>query len=189
MNKYSVISLFTLIFIFVSFNAHAGLKKGPYIQSTSKTEVTIVWQSDNISDGGLNWGMDENLGNEINAPVGEMHKVKISGLTADTTYYYQVTGDGDTSQIYSFITAPQPWTPFRFIAFGDSRSGYSDHRRVAEAILQEAPDLYFNSGDISCTGTDEVCWQNHFDIEKDLMASTYMMPTIGNHDTDRKSVV
>ncbi len=180
--------LLILLFICVSFNAFAAIKKGPYIQSTSKTEVVIVWQTDGISDGTLNWGTDEKLGTEIKVQAGEMHKAVISGLSADTTYYYQVTSDGATSDTYSFVTAPQPWTPFRFIAFGDSRSGYTDHRRLAEAMLQEAPDLYFNSGDISCTGTDEVCWQNHFDIEKELMASTYMLPTIGNHDTNGSDV-
>jgi len=188
MIKKLLISTFIALFIFISANADAALKKGPYIQSAGKTEVTIVWQTDHISDGKINWGLDENLGNEINAQAGEMHKIVISGLQADTTYFYQVTSDGATSSIYSFITAPEPWTPYRFIAFGDSRSGYADHRRVAEAILQEAPDIYFNSGDISCTGTDELCWQNHFDIEKDLMATTYMMPAIGNHDTDGANV-
>jgi hypothetical protein len=71
---------------------------------------------------------------------------------------------------------------------GDSRSGYNDHRRVAAAVLASAPDIYVNSGDLVCSGEDQVCWQEHFDIERELMATRPLLPAIGNHDTDGLNV-
>ncbi len=186
MYKKSAIStafLFILIAVFAT-NVYAGLKKGPYLQVVNKTGASVVWQTDSPAAGTVEWGMDESLGNVLDAAAGEMHEVRIEGLKTNTPYYYRVSSDGETTKIYEFWTAPEPWTPFRWIAYGDSRSGYNDHLRVTEAMIQEAPDIYSNSGDITCSAKDELCWQKHFDIEHELMATTNLLPVIGNHDVD-----
>jgi len=67
---------------------------------------------------------------------------------------------------------------------GDSRSGTAVHGQITQAVLEEAPDIYMNSGDIVGSGEIEMDWQEHFDIERELMATTPMLPVIGNHDTD-----
>jgi hypothetical protein len=170
--------------LMLSQPALAGFVKGPYIQKVSKTGVVFVWQTESASPGTVAWGLDESLGNSLEVAAGTMHEAGLDGLKANTTYFYQVTSDGQTSNLYHFKTAPSAYSPFRFVAFGDSRSGYNEHRRVASSIMAEDPSLYINSGDLVCNGPDEMCWQEHFDIELELMATRFLLPALGNHDTE-----
>lgn len=164
--------------------AIAGLLKGPVLGEVDRTGATVAWQTEGVAAGRVEWGPTESLGQQVEALAGTWHEVRLSGLTTDTRYHYRVVSDGATSPTYSFKTAPGPRVPFRFVAMGDSRSGYNEHRRVVQAVQAAESDVYLNSGDLVCTGEDQVCWQEHFDLERDLMATRPFLPTLGNHDTD-----
>ncbi len=164
-------------------SAHAEIKKGPFIAKVTKHGGSIVWETESSAAGTVEWGTTEDLGEIIEAPQGVMHEVRITDLDAGKPYYYSVTSDGESTEVFRFVTAPPATKPFRFVAFGDSRSGYADHRRVTEGILADAPEIYLNSGDLACTGEDETCWQQHFTIERELMATAFLLPALGNHDT------
>ncbi len=164
--------------------ASAGIKKGPYVQQLGKTGVTIVWETESDSGGTLEYGINDTLTQKIEAPAGAMHEVRLDGLEINTAYTYKVTSDGEESEPIQFWTAIPASEPFRFIAYGDSRSNYLDHQKVVNAMVKESPDIYMNSGDIVRTGTDAEGWQEHFNIEKELMATTPLLPIIGNHDTN-----
>lgn len=181
--------LFITIFVLVlmvsfSVSAYAGIKKGPYVQKVFKDSTTIVWETSNSTSGTVEWGTTSDLGQTLTSEPGTMHEVEIEGLSKNSSYYYRVKSDGDESQIYKFKTAPDAYTPFRLVAYGDSRSGYDVHTRAISALLMEEPDIYMNSGDLVGTGTDETAWQKHFEIEQDLSSVVPMLPAIGNHDTD-----
>ncbi len=181
-----IIMLFILLTLPLAFcsSAQAELKKGPYLQKLTKTSVTVVWETTNDAAGAVEWGADESLGNRVEAGASSMHEVSIEGLQPDTAYYYKVSSGGEETQTYEFWTAPEGNVPVRFVAYGDSRSGENDHRRVISRIMEEDPDIYSNSGDIVPTGEDEVGWQTHFNVERDIMATRLMLPAIGNHDVN-----
>ncbi len=164
--------------------ADAGIKKGPYIQQLGKNGVTIVWETESDSGGTLEYGPGDMLTQKIEAQAGSMHEVRLEGLETNTAYTYKVTSDGEETEPVVFWTAIPASEPFRFIAYGDSRSNYLDHQKVINAMVRESPDIYMNTGDLVRTGTDAEGWQEHFDIEKELMATTPLLPTIGNHDTN-----
>jgi|GEM_PF-1925685 len=168
--------------------AYAKILKGPYVQQVNKTSTVIMWQTENATVGTVEWGETADLGQTNSSDPGTIHEVKIEGLSKNSQYHYRVKSDGDESNVYKFKTAPDAFTPFRFISFGDSRSGYDVHTRAVGAFLLEEPDIYMNSGDIVGSGTDEVAWQKHFEIEQELISSTLMMPSIGNHDTEGLTV-
>lgn len=184
LKRFMSMMIFALAILSLTSLAHAGLKKGPYVQKVTKTAATIAWETNGSAGGTVYWGTDEDLGETLDALPGVMHEVDLEGLKANTRYCYQVESEGETSSLYCFKTAPEWHTNFRFVAYGDSRSGYAEHRQITERIMQEEPDIYLNSGDLVCDGPDEICWQWHFDIERELMATKMLIPAIGNHDVD-----
>ena len=64
---------------------------------------------------------------------GVMHEVRITGLSPGVRYRYEVTGEGMAPAGGEFSTAPVLDVPFRFVVYGDTRSGSSDHRAVVRA--------------------------------------------------------
>jgi len=184
MKRYSALFwVIAVIFIFAS-PAGAAVIKGPYVQIVEKHQASIVWETENDVDGVLEWGTNEMPDKVVNALAGTMHQVTLKNLTPNTSYFYRVTSDGETTPTYEFKTAPTPDVPFRFVSYGDSRSGYDTHRAIVAALESENLDVYMNSGDLVGSGEDLSCWQEHFSIERDLMASKMLMPVIGNHETN-----
>ncbi len=173
-----------LLSLLLSATALADIQKGPYVQRVTKSSAYISWETTSAAGGAVEWGPDDSFGNRVEAGSDTMHEVKLEGLESDTAYFYKVVGNGGESKTYHFFTAPKPSEPFRFIAYGDSRSGYSEHRRTVEAMMLENPSIVSNSGDLVCTGQDEDCWQMHFEITQDIFASVMLLPAIGNHDVD-----
>lgn len=173
------------VILAVASPAWASFVKGPYIQQVTKTGVSFMWHTDSPMPGTVAWGEDESLtGGVLNSPAGTTHEVRLEGLKQNRAYYYRVTSGSQASTTYRFQTAPDAYTPFRFVAYGDSRTGFNEHRRVAAGILSEEPAFVSNSGDLVGTGSDEIGWQEHFNITKDLMATTPYLPAIGNHDKE-----
>ena len=52
-----------------------------------------------------------------------MHEVELTGLAVGAAYQYAVSSDSAASSTATFTTAPLTDQPFRFAAYGDSRSG------------------------------------------------------------------
>jgi len=77
----------------------------------TSSKVTISWITDTATTGSVNWGVSEgSLNNTANDDRGESHSddthyVTITGLSASTTYYYQVVSGDATSSTDSFTTA------------------------------------------------------------------------------------
>jgi hypothetical protein len=110
-----------------------GLQKSPYlIYPGVNTEMEVLWQDyDTETTNVVSWGLDTTYsGGSATVPEynvgnnGHQHAYIITGLTPNTTYYYQVADA--TNGVYgtgSFITAPLAnATSVRFFAQGDSRS-------------------------------------------------------------------
>ena len=86
---------------------------------TSETSVIVSWSTDTYSTSQVLYGLSsDNLdqATEVDPILNKTHFVTITGLTANTTYYYEVksvdTYDNETvSDVQSFTTAASPTAP------------------------------------------------------------------------------
>ncbi|MBT3425775.1 MAG: metallophosphoesterase family protein [Gammaproteobacteria bacterium] len=133
------------------------------------------------------------------------YQVSLTGLEADTAYYYTLGGSGSAA-VSHFNTAPKPGQlpadgNIHIWLLGDSgtetevQGGHPVHQGEAlevldgflkyneEQAVSEPLDLILLLGDNAyLDGTDEQ-WQGaYFDIYTDLIDSTATWPTIGNHE-------
>jgi hypothetical protein len=180
----------------------------PYLQLVTPTSITIVWRTDlnSANNSRVQYGTVFGTPNQTatgtatispSNPNVKDHIVTITGLSAATTYFYNVgtTTDGvqggGTNQHF-FVTAPSVGspTPVRAWVLGDSGDAGVDQRNVRDAMLTEtalnppAPHLILHMGDIAYeNGTDSEFTNNHFAVYQNILRHTPLWPTIGNHES------
>lgn len=171
----------------------AELDRQPYLQSTTGTGTTVVWRTDEDSDGELRWGpAPDTLDNIVITGTGRQHEARIEGLEPAAKVWYSVRVDGEVvaeGPDYFAVTNP-PWSePRRFRAWvvGDSGTGLLPPRRVRDAMVTHAgttqPDLFLHLGDMAYSdGTDAEFTVNFFDVYADILRNTAVWPTLGNHE-------
>ena len=164
------------------------ITKGPYLQNARTNAVVIMWETSDSSNSKVQYGPTTSYGQTIsNSTSTRLHEIALSGLTTDTLYHYKVTSAGSTGTVASadstFRTAVATTTPFRFAAYGDSRTFASSHAAVVKAIVARAPRLVLHTGDITRDGTVASYWQTeYFAPAKPLIATTPLYPSLGNHE-------
>jgi hypothetical protein len=167
--------------------------KGPYAQNLGTNEVTIMYQTSETAQMTLWFGYTPAADSDKRVSNGTMHEVTLYGLEPGRKLYYRLEGAAARSNIYaeggvnstSGSVLLQPFSrKFRFVVLGDTRSGHDAHSDLAKLITAEQPVLVINSGDLVSDGMVESDWQTYFDIEHDLMASTVLLPALGNHDCE-----
>ncbi len=179
----SVGLLFPLVLAFAPVKA--GFVKGPYLQNPSKGSIVVSWQTSGSSAGQVDYGTTSALGSSLSSSgPSDFHELEITGLRPGTVYHYQVTADGETSRLSSFVTAPQDEQPFTFVVVGDTRTDADAHQSVVDAIRSNvgAPDMYLNTGDLVEDGGAADQWAEFFEIEGGLMDEAPLFPVAGNHD-------
>jgi hypothetical protein len=120
-------------------------------------------------------------------------KVKLSGLKANTTYYYRVAEKGSSSNVstvYSFKTGTFGNGDFQFLFFGDPQIGSSGDPEAdgegwewtMDQTVTQSPkaELYVSGGDQVNTANNETEWDNF--LQPDQLRSIPWAATIGNHD-------
>ena len=173
----------------------ATITRGPYLQRTTPDGIVVRWRTDVATDSRVLCG---------SAPGGLMvcaedltstveHEVPLSGLNADTQYYYAAgtTAEvlaGDDS-LHFFYTSPAPGTPrsLRLWAMGDFGTGNANAAAVRDAYFAFTAgthtDMWLMLGDNAySTGTDAEYQSAVFDVYPGLLQQTVAWPTLGNHD-------
>lgn len=171
-----------------------NLTRGPYLQQGTDQSVIIVWRTDSSTDSRVDFS--ETLGGwqSVTGAAGvTQHEVAITGLKANTTYYYRV-GHGSTTLAggdanYRFRTTPTPGQAIktRIWVVGDSGTGNKRQAEVRDAMLgwcdRTLPDLYLHMGDMAYTyGSDSQFQNNFFEPYQNLLRNTVCWPTMGNHE-------
>jgi hypothetical protein len=154
-------------------------RKGPYLQNTSATSVTLMWESDERAPAVVEIGSQPPRRIEVKAD--DIQEVVIDDLQPGHRYRYKVAL-GDTVATGEFATAPEAGAPFSFVVFGDSRESSGSHQRVIARVRDEVVDFILGTGDVVGEGQKEQDWQIFFDIERDLLKHTVLYPSLGNHD-------
>ncbi len=176
-----------------------GFKTPPCLQAVAQTSVGVMWETFNAATATIKLSVNSNMTGAITKSVTsstKIHKVRVTGLAANTLYYYTVASDGETSAKGSFLTSLPKGTrmPFRFIVYGDSRQApwyedipaaygdNDDHLPCCVSMNYYAPDFLVHVGDFTYDGNDVEEIDNFFDVEKELLANNPMLPTYGNHE-------
>jgi hypothetical protein len=173
----------------------------PYLGETTTTSVIISWATDSPGASEVRYSLDQSYSSVVAAINSTYdgkywHSATVTGLTADTTYYYKVyTGDEDVtpwSEI-TFTTAPGATVPqFTFVALGDSRGSRPSQGAldVAAEMDRHSFDLAIHTGDIvssggMCSGYSS-SWNQYirayFDLYQESMGDIPFYPSVGNHE-------
>lgn len=77
----------------------AATPKDIRVSNITDTSATITWTTDKITSGFVSWGDSQNSvnkvgGEDINGQKYFSHNVSLTGLAANTNYYYKINSDG-----------------------------------------------------------------------------------------------
>ena len=171
------------------------LERGPYLQIGTPSSVIVKWRTDVSTDSEVKYGPNPASLTMTALDVASTteHEVLVSGLNADTTYFYSigsstVTLAGGDSNHY-FVTSPPPGTakPIRLWVIGDSGTANANARAVRDSYLSfleaDKTDLLLMLGDNAYNdGTDSEYQAAVFDMYPQILRTTVVWPTLGNHD-------
>ena len=202
-NLYHFCIVFSLcIFLLCCFTAAAAqtLTRGPYLQVGNQTGVTIRWRTNIATNSRVTWGtVFGTYPNTVDsATVTTEHIVRISGLSADTKYYYTIGSTAVTLQATNtnyVLTMPPGNTPrkLKFLALGDCGNASTNQVDVKNAALNyigsASLDALLTIGDNAYnSGLDNELQTEFFDIYKnDLFRYTKLFTVPGNHDYGNSS--
>lgn len=175
----------------------------PYLQSPGINSINICWH-DTAQTGtkveygtGSDFGMATTGTSELISSSYRWHTVKLSGLQANTRYFYKVMSGTGESGVFSFKTLPNLTDKgkIRFILLSDTHCPDTTMAgNVVRAARYKAMELYgsdienhvngiFHSGDIVVSGS--VPEQYSTEYFKPLSSLTPYIPTMvvaGNHE-------
>lgn len=116
-----------------------------------------------------------------------LNAVTLSGLKADTTYYYKV-GDGETwSETMTFTTSPAEGdAETDFFIFGDIQTSSTGNLAAAIDQIKKAAETYdfgIQTGDAIDNVTEFNEWKNYFTrMNSTALGGIDMVHTLGNHE-------
>lgn len=175
------------------------LQRGPYLQSLTNKSVKIMWRTSDSTYGIVRYGdTPTTLTNVITDTVlTKDHIIQVSGLSANTTYFYSVGYDATIlaggNEQHHFITAPTPGDstiPFKFWVTGDFGSGNTNQAKVRnwfENYLQtnRVTGWLWLGDNAYNNGTDEEYSQKVFSSDfgyDSIFRFLPFYPIPGNHD-------
>jgi hypothetical protein len=117
------------------------------------------------------------------------HSVRLSGLSASTTYSYAVGHAGKALAADRFSTGPRGRERFTFTGFGDQ--GYSEptpsrndaHHNTLLAQRID-PALHTIVGDLAYANGDQAIWDQWMGMVSPMARRRPWMPCIGNHEIE-----
>ncbi|WP_165787019.1 purple acid phosphatase family protein [Pseudohalioglobus lutimaris] len=180
-----------------------------FLQQVGSDRAIIKWRGN--TDGGAEadavcFGTEMDFLDEDSLTAAEVtatghSEALLQGLTPDTTYYYSVGGAGSAQAQHSFRTAPEAGQlpadgNIRLWIVGDSgvNSQENEYQGGADLVRDgylawvnenggEPADLFLMLGDNAYPeGTDVQHQIAVFDTYPDILSSTGLWPTIGNHE-------
>ena len=172
-----------------------GIERGPYLHVGTPTSIIVRWRSEVAESSEVRFGTSsDNLNQVVNsAALNTEHEIALSGLSPDTRYYYSIgpIGTARRSPVdgLSFKTSPVTGSqsPVRIWAIGDAGTANSDQAEVYAAYQSYAGSDYTNVfmmlGDNAYNnGTDTQYQAAVFDMYPEMLASSSLWSTRGNHD-------
>jgi hypothetical protein len=182
------------------------LTRGPYLQMGNETAITIRWRTSVSCYGRVQVGPSSGV--YTTATVSETcptteHVVRITGLTADTKYFYSIGAtdgtvfQGNGENFFTTVPPANSSRKIRIAAFGDCGRGnatfqdqtLSQYRTYLTNNSIDAPDAWILLGDNAySSGTDQEYTNNFFGIYgNNILKNHKLYPAPGNHDYGNNS--
>jgi hypothetical protein len=173
-----------------------SLSRGPYLQQGSENSVIVRWRTSSATNSRVRIGTA--LANPLPTVVDDgtstaEHEVKVTGLAANTRYYYSVGSTTATlagpDANHFFVTSPLPGAakPTRVWVLGDAGTKDANQRAVRDAYYgftgTRHTDLWLMLGDNAYNdGTDSEYQAAVFDMYPAMLRKSVLWSTLGNHD-------
>lgn len=157
---------------------------GPYVLLGGPDRAFVAFKAAASSAPVVRWKAETGESGVVRAARRlDMFYAELTDLPRGPEIDYTVQLAGGESERGSFRVGTGPGEDsFRFVAFGDTRTGHSVHRSVIEAIAREKVDFAVHTGDMVERGGKKNQWDNFFQIERPLLRKMPILPSIGNHD-------
>ncbi|HET9765570.1 MAG TPA: metallophosphoesterase family protein, partial [Thermoanaerobaculia bacterium] len=181
--------------VMVDAGSVATLVRGPYLQQGTATSGILRWRTSAATASRVEYGpaADQLINVVDDAALVVDHVVKVDNLAPGTRNYYAIgspegrLAGGDSAHFFDTAPAPGAAHPVRIWVIGDSGTANAAAAAVRDAFLGWAgaarPDLWLMLGDNAYLfGTDSEYQQAVFDFYPSVLRSTWLWPTIGNHD-------
>jgi acid phosphatase type 7 len=206
--------LYAILMFFCAYAA-VGQQLSPYLQAPTQTSIYINWKTESNPESIVEYGNSptaltntvtgtNNVYSDTGYPANYFyHTVKVTGLTANTKYYYRVKTGTMTSEVMSFKTLPLPGQAatadghLRFLVLGDNQMRNVPRfdtlvaqakRKIAQkwGITADPADniaLTVMVGDQVDVGTLDHYENVHFKKNKALSGYLPIQTLVGNHET------
>ncbi len=169
--------------------------RGAYLQMLAPNSITIRWQTNIASNSKVDFGTTLAYGTSVNnATSSTEHEVQLTGLTANTKYFYQIGTSttaiqGNANNFFKTGVSPGS-SNFKVWVTGDygvSALGHPDQISVRNAYLTHVgatpADFWIWLGDNAySSGTATEYTDNVFNVHTELLKSLPFFPSLGNHD-------
>jgi predicted phosphodiesterase len=177
---------------------HTRLTKGPFLLGVYQDRAALMWETETEGPCKLYYGRDGKLdkyvesvpqtnqsGQEAVKKLFFIHKVWLEDLEPGGFYDYRVTGAGFEDKIYRFRAVPAKTDEVRFIVYGDSRTGPSNHRRLVKQMKKHKVDFVVHCGDLVTKGNKYEQWgPQFFGPLRGLAETVPVYIAKGNHEGD-----
>jgi len=167
-----------------------NILKGPYLIEPGETEMTIRWEFDGKTDFVVEYGKNTTEIQKINLNYrggeyeGYLYEANLTNLKPNSTYYYRLRAH-DESEWFTFNTFKSGQDKITFVAMGDSRSNPHIFTKVMNEISGVNPDFFISMGDLVAVGGEYQEWNDfYFSVVKEYVASTPIVSTLGDHETN-----
>jgi 3',5'-cyclic AMP phosphodiesterase CpdA len=155
----------------------------PYVQDLTDTAATIMWRTPSETEGIVEFGEDPNLSSTVRGDTARVHAIRLTGLTANTTYVYRARSAGSWSERQTFRTPPDAGGAVTAVVVGDTGSGSESQEKLSRVMLRTNPDLVLHTGDVVYPRGGECHYEDKFyEPYRELIASVPVYPVLGNHD-------
>lgn len=207
--------LIAIFFVIPFFVLAQDIK--PYLQAAKPTSIYVNWKTDNGTNPSVLYGLQsDNLNLSATGTTEDLepkdtdystpyhyHTVKLTDLTPNTGYYYQVfSGTSDMSEVHYFKTPPAIGDDsgiLRFIALGDHQilnyngAPYYKYNELVLAAKAKAEELYgapladhfnliMNDGDQVDLGKLQHYEKIHFEKTSPITPDLPLITAVGNHE-------
>ncbi len=171
------------------------LTRGPYLNSALQNGIVIRWRTDVATNSKVSYGTA--VGNLLQSVTDNTltteHIVSLTGLTANTIYYYNIgsatqTLQGDATNYFKTMPLTGSTQKVRVMAMGDMGNNSTNQVNVRNAYLAfngtNYTDAWILLGDNAYSlGTDAEFQSNFFNVYQGSLTKNHVLwPSPGNHD-------